>query len=174
MTQRLSYRSMQDVTTSEGGVAELHGAMTGLLCADIHSTYEQWLAALVAAEPVAFDPSVDAPLRALFETTQHGLAGGDLSFEPLLPDDEAPLSERARALGNWCLGFLFGLAQTTGSRQWTSDSEELLRDFAEISQLEAAEDTDDENDYVEIAEFVRVGVQLIRSECEHPAQSRLH
>jgi yecA family protein len=177
MTESLSYRQMQHVTANgaaDASVAELHGAMTGLLCADVHSTYEQWLAAVFTEGEAPLDHAAEAPLRTLFATTQQGLASGDLSFEPLLPDDDEPLSERAEALGYWCLGFLYGLGQTTGPRAWSSEAEELLKDFADISRLEAAEDTDDENDYVEIAEFVRVGIQLIRHECEGPTSTRLH
>ena len=177
MAESLSYRNMQQVTASssaDASVAELHGAMTGLLCADVHSTFEQWAAAFFPGTEAPFDQDADAPLRTLFATTQQELASGDLSFEPLLPDDEEPLSERAEALGNWCLGFLFGLGQTTGQRAWSSESEELLKDFADISRLEAAEDTDDDDDYVEIAEFVRIGIQLIRHECEGPSSARIH
>jgi uncharacterized protein YgfB (UPF0149 family) len=168
---------MHDVTASstpDASVAELHGAMTGLLCANVHSTYEQWVTAFFPDAEIPFDHTADAPLRTLFATTQQELASGDLSFEPLLPDDEEPLPERAAALGHWCLGFLFGLGQTTGQRAWSSEAEELLKDFADISRLEAAEDTDDDNDYVEIAEFVRIGIQLIRHECEGPTSARIH
>ncbi|WP_139559530.1 UPF0149 family protein [Methylotetracoccus oryzae] len=177
MAESLSYGAMRHLTASDSldaSVAELHGAMTGLLCADIHSTFEQWVAAFFPDTEVPFDQGAAASLRTLFATTQQGLATGDLDFEPLLPDDEEPLSERAEALGHWCLGFLFGLGQTTGQRAWSSESEELLKDFADISRLEAAEDTDDDNDFVEIAEFVRIGVQLIRHECEGPASARIH
>jgi uncharacterized protein YgfB (UPF0149 family) len=176
MTESLSYRQLQQLCASgvaDTSVAELHGAMTGLLCADVHSAYEQWLAAVFPEGGAGLDHA-EPPLRTLFQTTQHGLASGDLSFEPLVPDDDAPLSERAEALGHWCLGFLYGLGQTTGQRAWSSEVEELLKDFADISRLEAAEDTDDENDYVEIAEFVRVGIQLIRHECEGPTSTRIH
>ncbi|MBM4200042.1 MAG: UPF0149 family protein [Gammaproteobacteria bacterium] len=177
MTEALSYQRMQDITaigSPDASVAELHGAMAGLLCADIHSTYEQWLGALFAGDGMPFEQDADVPLRELFGHTQQVLATGDLSFQPLLPDDEEPLAERARALGHWCQGFLFGLGQTTGQRTWTSEAEELLKDFSEISRLEAAEESDDEADYVEIAEFVRIGVQVIRGECDSPASSRIH
>lgn len=177
MTEALSYRAIQALAapgSADPCAAELHGTMTGLLCADVHATYEQWLGALFAADESPFDASAEIPLRRLFAATQHGLAAGDLGFEPLLPDDEETLAERARALGNWCTGFLFGLGQRTGARTWSGDSEELLKDFAEIARLDATDDPSEEADYVEVAEFVRIGVQLIRCECEGPASSRIH
>ena len=44
------------------------------------------------------------------------LVGNDADFEPLLPDDESPLSERADALSLWCQGFLYGLGSGTDGR----------------------------------------------------------
>ena len=37
------------------------------------------------------------------------LADAELAFEPLLPDDDAPLEEQVQALALWCHGFLSGL-----------------------------------------------------------------
>ena len=34
------------------------------------------------------------------------LAGDDIAIVLLLPSDDAPLAERAVALGQWCQGFL--------------------------------------------------------------------
>jgi uncharacterized protein YgfB (UPF0149 family) len=179
MAQIPSYREIQDaadIGSPSSSAAELHGAMTGMLCVDIHATYEQWAIALLQPQDSPGNGLADAPLRQLFEATQQDLASPDLIFEPLLPDDEEPLTDRARALGGWCQGFLFGLGQSGGRRVWSGDSDELLNDFAEISRLEASDgaERDEEEDYVEIAEFVRVGVQLIRCECETPITSRIH
>jgi uncharacterized protein YgfB (UPF0149 family) len=48
-------------------------------------------------------------LQNVYDAMVRTLAGNDSAFAPLLPDDDAPLAERADALSMWCQGFLYGL-----------------------------------------------------------------
>ena len=48
------------------------------------------------------------------------LRGDEMEFELLLPDDDAPLEQRATALSQWCQGFLYGFG-TGGSRASASE-----------------------------------------------------
>lgn len=105
-----------------------------------------------------------------------------MSFAPLLPGDDAVLAERLEALGQWCGGFLAGLAAGLARRGAGSledcpeEVREIVRDFAAIARVDplstgagaAAVDTgerrageSEEADLVELEEFVKVGVLLI-------------
>jgi uncharacterized protein YgfB (UPF0149 family) len=102
------------------------------------------------------------------EALHAALAGAELDFAPVLPDDEAPLTERAAALARWCEGYLYGiaLADAEALRTLAGDAREALADFAQIACASgAANDTEsDETAYAELVEFVRVGVQLVYEE----------
>lgn len=177
MTDSFSYRLIERLAEDhpDSSASEMHGALSGMLCTNPGLAYESWLQALFAEEIGALNEGDHDVLRKLYESTRAELTASDLSFELLLPDDEDSLAERARALGNWCQGFLFGLAQQAGERHWSEESEEVLRDFAEISRLVSeGSSEEDEEAYTEIAEYVRMGVQLIRSEFEAVPRQRLH
>jgi uncharacterized protein len=94
------------------------------------------------------------------------LVGNDADFEPLLPDDEAPLSERADALSLWCQGFLYGLGSGTTPDPSTVSMEagEIIRDLTDITHVGVEVDEQNEENevaFAEVVEFVRVGVQLL-------------
>ena len=95
-----------------------------------------------------------------------------MSFQPLLPADDEPLEERTAALAAWCQGFNYGLALAVrfGDADEAVRHEaiaEIVRDFAEMSQLGYQEDEGDrdaEADWAELVEYVRVSVQLVFEE----------
>ena len=91
--------------------AELHGLLCGLLCADADLDPERWLfhARNHLPDDVELAESVRDLLLKLFEYGAAQLDALDWSATPLLPDDDAPLSQRADALGIWCQGLLYGL-----------------------------------------------------------------
>ena len=94
------------------------------------------------------------------------LVGSDADFEPLLPDDDAPLAERADALSQWCQGFLYGLGSGTTSdpANVSTEAGEIIRDLTEITHVGVdADEQKEENEvaFAEVVEFVRVGVQLL-------------
>jgi uncharacterized protein YgfB (UPF0149 family) len=103
------------------------------------------------------------------------------SFKLLLLDDDDPLPERVEALSAWCQGFVYGLA-AGGIKQDSElpeDASELLKDMVEISRAahdiddadtEAADDNEDEVAYMEVEEYVRMGVIYLYEELQ-PLQS---
>lgn len=92
-----------------------------------------------------------------------------MEFQPLLPDDDAALEDRARALSQWCQGFLygFGTAQPVKPEELPANVDEILRDLTHIGRASVEIDEDDEEQeqaYSDVIEYVRAGVQLIHDE----------
>lgn len=178
MSNDLSYQNVQDVVLnndSAASAAEVHGVLSGLLCLNSQTDCDQWLEAVFGESRTNLNPAEHALLSALCETTRHQLDDFDFSFELLLPDDTFPLSERANALGEWCQGFLYGLGYRSDGADWPGESTEVLHDLLEISRLSPdSAGESDEVAYAEITEYVRIGVQLIRTELQQQPPSRLH
>ncbi|MCB1776983.1 MAG: UPF0149 family protein [Candidatus Competibacteraceae bacterium] len=154
--------------------AELHGLLCGLLCTNASLDRDQWL--YEAREALADDRELpqmlDELLLPLFDENAGYIDNLDEPVTPLLPDDDAPLSERVRALGNWCQGLLYGLG--LGESGWNdrldSESQEFLKDVADIAQVGFNTDEEneaDENAYAEIVEYLRVGLMLVRQDTQN-------
>lgn len=151
--------------------AELHGLLLGRSCAGAGFDFEPWLAdatELLGAEP---DDNVRQALVGLQEMVKGELAGGDIAIVLLLPSDEAPLAERALALGQWCQSFLTGFGLVAGDRALSAEAMEVLQDLAAIAQVQDSleESEDGESDYMEVMEYLRVAPLLLFTECAKPA-----
>jgi uncharacterized protein YgfB (UPF0149 family) len=168
---------LRDSLTAAGAVvalAELHGGVCGALCAGGAGAARRWLSALFDDVELAAPPAALADdLEELVGTSVRMLDDGELTFEPLLPSDDAPLAEQVEALAAWCQGFLGGVGTTANAlprRAAESDAlGEILRDFAEISRAglsdeEAAGENQPDFALAEIHEYVRVSVQIVFEE----------
>ncbi|MBI5039879.1 MAG: UPF0149 family protein [Gammaproteobacteria bacterium] len=155
------------------GAAEVHGLLCGLLCAAGRLVEKTWLVQVFADadnRSVAFQQG-RAAVQRLAAWTVEALNDPVLGMDLLLPDDDQPLAERTAALGEWCQGYLLGLAAGGVDQDalLTEDIAELIHDFTEISQagfdVDAAND-DDEAAFCDVVEYVRVGVLLIYDELQ--------
>ena len=150
--------------------SDLHGSLTGYLCAGGHADARDWLAALQLQtdEAEAAAAANSALLQQLFRECSAWLDDPDLRFELLLPAADTPLDVRADALVEWCRGFLggIGLAGRTETDGYSPDCDEILHDFGTIaaSHFEYSDSEEDESALVEVIEFIRVGVLLLHSE----------
>lgn len=166
--QNLSYQAVQDVLAGNESVvsaAEAHGVLAGMLCASADVDTEHWLELVFADAREGLSEAECRLMLDLDDETRRSLDEIDFSFQLFLPDDEALLSERAEALSEWCQGFLYGLGQVSSDEDWVGESAEVLRDLSEISRLDpSASGENEEQALVEISEFVRLGVQMIRGE----------
>jgi uncharacterized protein YgfB (UPF0149 family) len=155
--------------------SELHGSLTGFLAAGGMSREGAWLHDL-ALDQVhdAIGGSADRLLfDRLFAASSAELQDPSLSFDLLLPDDEASIEERAVALVEWCRGFLGGLGVSGADlgEGLGGDAGEVLKDISRIAATRFdAGDTaeDDEEAYAEVVEYVRVGVMLLHSQLARP------
>jgi len=148
--------------------ADSHGYLSGLVCAGGFTGPDQWEQELLDDE--AGDEARQL-LRTLYEDIQGRLNSNELDFQLLLPDDEEALQWRTEELGEWCSGFLAGLgaAGLPQSERLSTESNELLDDLAQIARIEFEADEvseQDESAFVEIVEYVRVGVMLLNEELQ--------
>ncbi len=154
------------------GASDLHGSLTGYLCAGGRAGAEDWPAALELEPDAKADHDV---LRRLYHDCRAQLDDPDLGFEPLLPESDAPLERRADALVEWCRGFLGGVG-LSGSpvNALTPDATEVLADIGRIasSRFDYDEPEEDESALFEVLEFVRVGVLLLHTELTRPRSAR--
>ncbi|WP_079203780.1 YecA family protein [Pseudomonas sp. CC6-YY-74] len=150
--------------------AELHGLLLGRSCAGAGFDIDAWLvdaAELLGAAP---QDNVRQALLGLQEMVKGELCGDEVTVVLLLPSDDAPLGERAAAIGQWCQGFLGGFGLTARESALSAEAMEVLQDLSAIAQVQNAleESEDGENDYMEVMEYLRVAPLLLFSECTKP------
>ncbi|HEY8097691.1 MAG TPA: UPF0149 family protein [Methylobacter sp.] len=155
---------------AELSAAQAHGMATGMLCANEQAQSAEWLTELfLHASPVADEDRVT--LMHLFEDTQDLLASNNFEFDLLLPGDEALLSEQVEALTYWCQGFLLGVGFTHAAADLSREATEILKDIAEFTKLDTeAEGEEDEGDFMEITEYMRSAVLLLKSELNNKGE----
>jgi uncharacterized protein YgfB (UPF0149 family) len=173
----LDYERLRDSLADAGAIvalAELHGGLCGALCAGGARAAQRWLEECLEDAQLAAPPTpVQDDLETLVGASAQMLGDDELQFQPLLPDDDAPLEEQVQALAQWCQGFLSGVGTTAPSaaeqRAEGASLGEILRDFAEISRAGLSEDEaagQGQPDFAlaEIREYVRVSVQIVFEE----------
>jgi len=176
MSERPNFKDLQQAlekADAEMLAAESHGSLCGICCAGGKPDLQNWLNQ-VFDELDLNDMLVKEAsqlLVGLFNNTQQQLNDSDADFQMLLPEDEMTLAERTRALAQWCHGFSYGLV-TGGLKEDTvlpADTKELIQDIVEIARAghdPAAEDEVDEEAYMQLYEYVRMGVLLINEELQ--------
>jgi len=166
------------------GAVESQGALCGILCAQGATEATRWLVHVLGDQGEDGKPALKdaaARLMQIYQFTIEQINDTEIEFDLYLPDDDDPLEERVEALSSWCQGFIYGLA-VGGIRQDTDlpdDTQELLRDIIEISQISQASveaeqegegEEEDEVAFMEVVEYVRMGTVLIYEELQ-PLQS---
>lgn len=169
----LTLLAMNAAAGPVGGLSatELHGAVIGIAVADFESFSLHALVQLLGAEALSSEEDVEPFVR----ESLNQLLAEDMSFMPLLPDDDESLDDQLEGLGSWTAGFLAGLVAglsvvDSNMAALPEEAQEIIRDFSAIAQVgadlalaEEGEDNDAENDLAELQEFVKVGTLLIMS-----------
>lgn len=159
------------------GAAEAHGIAVGMLCLEPNTDVGQWLNEVFADLHQLLDEDKSLLLE-LFERTQQLLhpEHEDFAFDLFLPDDDEPLSYQVEALRCWCQGFLFGVGYAQGDGDWPGDTGEVMQDLIELTKLDSeyAESEDDENDLLQIHEYVRSAVFIVRDQFAEFERQQAH
>lgn len=169
MNTEVLYREINPLLQQENSVkdaAEIHGILCGLFCGNNSIAYSQWEYEIFSESPSAL---VQVKLQQLFTSTLLQLNDSNFSLQLFLPEDSVALVERTAALGNWCQGLLLGLTISggTGLKGITPETEEFTTDLLKISQVGEfilSNNEEDEEAYMELTEYVRAGVMLIKEE----------
>ena len=148
--------------------ASHHGVLLGRASAAPATAVGAWPDEVLAELPDVQRPDeLREVLAQAAERCVAALDEGTLTLAPLLPDDDVDLELRTAALGQWCQGFLVGVAAAgvNDFDKLPGDAPEFLRDVLAISQA-VSEDAgeSDEQAYAELVEYLRVGVQLLHDE----------
>ena len=163
MTQSSSHAALSAALQQAGftqDAAEYHGALCGALCTRPPQAVNP-MTVLDGAEG-----GESAALLALRDAMAQALADSDGDVQLVLPDDETQLAVRAQALGEWCEGFLFGLASDGRLNLKTVSPEvrEVIEDFTQFTKAAFNEGDNaeiEEEAYAQLVEYVRVGLQMI-------------
>ncbi|MBK1886262.1 MULTISPECIES: UPF0149 family protein [unclassified Marinobacter] len=157
--------------------SELHGALCGRLAAGSRIEEDEWLA--MVCEHMGLPESAAAEADGLsvfmneaYEQTLAFLKSADMSFHPLLPDDDYAIDQRLEALVAWVRGFLEGMALSAGESLGEAPEEirELIEDMVAISQVSEDQESDQESEQqlVEITEYIRLGALAVFTEFNPP------
>lgn len=156
------------------GASDLHGSLTGYLCAGAKVRGDGWLDALQLGPEVA-GADEDAAMQALLGACSAQFSGSCAEIEPLLPPAPASLPQRADALVEWCRGFLggFGLGGSTQRGALSAQAREILGDLGTIaaSRFDCEGSAADEESLAEVLDFVRLGAALLHREISDRARA---
>ncbi len=157
--------------------SELHGALCGRLAAGTRISESEWLSVVCEQmglpESAAEESDDLAPFMVhAYDQALSQLQSTDMSFHPLLPDDDYAIEQRLEALAVWIGGFLEGMAMSAGEAlgQAPDEIRELIEDMVAISQLSDDEEAGNESErqLVEITEYIRLGALAVFTEFNAP------
>ena len=146
--------------------SEIHGVMCAYLCAGAIKEGEAYLRALMTNHQDAGLRNAALALFGLYAVSQQQIAGFNFEFQLLLPDDDAPLLDRAQAFSEWCEGFMQGMrmAGITGEQFHDEEAEEAFQHLAEFAELDCDSlqvNETDERALMEVSEYARMAVLQI-------------
>ncbi len=157
--------------------SELHGALCGRLAAGTRIDEPEWLAMVcehMGLPESAAEESAELAgfMTRAYEQALATLTASEMSFYPLLPDDDYAIDQRLEALVAWVRGFLEGMALSAGESlgQAPDEIRELIEDMVAISQLSEDEEPGDESEQqlLEITEYIRLGALAVFTEFNAP------
>ena len=177
MSETLRYDQLAEALARLGyaqNAAEYHGALCGALCVKEAEDIDPLSVLERQGQSAEGEQAAAQTLRALCGQSDDAFSTGQMTFKPLLPDDEEDLPRRVEALSAWCEGFLFGLStgRPLNMKQCSAELKEIVRDFTEFTHAGVTEEEDgelEETAYAELVEYIRVGAQLVYMELHEGA-----
>lgn len=176
MEHILSYFELESLlgrANCDQSAAENHGIICGLLAVDTAADAELWLQYVFPQrdQQNALQNQLAQRLKAAMDYPRLQMQDSNLEFSLLLLDDAEALIDRVEVLQEWLQGFLMGIS-LGGIRDFHAlpdDTKELMKDFLQISsadELDLDNEEESEQAYVEITEYIRMGVLLIAEELQ--------
>ncbi len=146
-------------------ISSAHGILCGFACVKPDLTLDDWLNEVLVSIDLnnLNEKTAHENLAQIYNNTLSQLSDETLNFQLLIADESCRLSEQAQTLTQWCQGFLVGLGLYK-VKTHDEDVLEMIKDFSEISKLDADMPNNEQNaqDLNEIIEFVRMGTLLIQ------------
>lgn len=187
----LDFDLIADVFVTESisaSPAELHGQLCGYLASGVTLPLEDWLSMVVEFCDIEGwkEEASRAAIVELYTATLTLLQNGEYALVPCMSDDDAELCERGVTLSQWAHGFLAGYGLSGQKKDLSEETKQILRDFANISGMQAEmrsleDNNDNEADLTELVEYVRLSAMMLYSEhhevnpdVDHTKQSSLH
>lgn len=145
--------------------SDLHGSLSGLLCAGAQVDPDNWLDAL-QLDTTDHSVAQNQALQHLYRSCRAQLDDGPVHIDPLLPLKSAPLAARAVALVEWCRGFLggFGLGGASQLGPLSAEADAIVHDLGLVasSHFDVAEQGDDAQTLTDVIEFVRTACAALQ------------
>jgi yecA family protein len=163
---------------SDINAAEAHGIATAMLCIDSRADITSWLAEAFA-EQVDLSAEDKSTVVDLFNHTRLLLTPEetDKVFDLFLPAED-DLEEQVIALSDWCQGFLWGIGYAqNSSAQWSKEVHDILHDLVEFTKLDTDIEEDNEEDeeaFMQIHQYLRAAVLMIRDELNQHYSELIH
>lgn len=164
--------------------SRLHGVMCGYLCAGADNQGEAYLRALLNNKKNAEARAALVAMSTVFSVSQQQITNFDFDFALLLPDENEPLKDRAKAFSEWCEGFTQGLnmAGVDIEQFYEEEAQEALQHITEFAELDYSDlevDEEDETALMEVSEYTRMAVirlhgDLIMNERERGGSETTH
>lgn len=158
--------------------AECHGVLCGILCASGASDMQLWVRHLFEARTKDGEISAESLklLHELHQCTLQEINHETLEFTMLLPEQSESMDVRITGLADWCSGFSLGLIMggLSESMMVSTDVKEFVEDVQYISDASFSEEDKPEaveQSFVEIEEYIRMGVLLLNEELQPITQS---
>lgn len=159
-----------DAISSPIYAAETHGSLCGLFCLQTRPDFDLWYSLIIdekhQAQPARLQRLIGL-LGQVRQETETAFASHSGGVDLLLPEDDDVITARLSALVQWCEGLLYGLgvAGLAAEHQLPDQAREFVQDVREITKLDAGSVSEEaEHDYMELVEYLRVGVLVLREE----------
>lgn len=182
MAKAVSYSKLESTLNkleAQLTAAETHGLLTGMLSLTQPIKEDEWRKVLLENLDFAKSPTKGQweVLSMASNDIKQEFAQPSFGLQLLLPNDSAELKLRVDALGYWCRGYLsgLGLVGITNEDLENAVIKELVHDLSQIAHVSIETDAseDDEHNYAELVEYVRVAVQNIQTELQELHKSKM-
>lgn len=152
---------------------EFHGLLTGLVAGGMFKGSKDHLEHLSALfnNGLTMKGSIKVAANQIVDSLYEQFASDDMSFKLLSLDEDESLSDQAEELINWVQYFLVGFGFNKHEIATAStDIREIIEDFTNITRMESEMEDTNENqaDFYEVAEFIRVSAILVYQEFGKP------